>query len=179
VIGEDVLAKKLRKPGAMTASKADNGGISMADTEESATAVDGVSEEMKKKSAKKALRDAVKDEVKRRSVEIAKAIVDRMIAGDMRSATMMMSLIENRTKSNGKAKRKTRSRLRLVDLPPSEPECVDESPEMAAEVGEGGLEPESTSAGGERTMSGPQLLAIDERRSSMSPRDADMRPASQ
>ena len=53
----------------------------------------GIAEE-DHKGAKKALRRAVKVEVKNNSTSIAKALVNKTTCGDMRSAKMLMNLMD-------------------------------------------------------------------------------------
>ncbi len=58
-------------------------------------------ERKKRKGAKKALRHAVQREVKEKCGEIAERLVNRTQDGDMRSAAMVMDLMEKKKKKDG------------------------------------------------------------------------------
>ena len=73
------------------------------------------------KGARKALRKAMKAKVKEECKEIAITLVNKVKAGDMRSAEMMMSLVE-RKKKDGKEAQKKRDGLSDAELMASEPE---------------------------------------------------------
>jgi hypothetical protein len=73
------------------------------------------------KGAKKALRRAVKAEVKQRSEKIAKSLVDNVERGDVRLATLVISLMEK--KKEGDAEPEGPS---MADLLAAEPEWDEE-----------------------------------------------------
>ncbi len=76
------------------------------------------------KSAKKTLRDAVKAEVKKKSADIARQLVEKAAEGDMRGTAVVLSLIEKAKQENA-AKRKKRSGPSWAELLASEPEWED------------------------------------------------------
>lgn len=76
------------------------------------------------KSAKKTLRDAVKAEVKKKSADIARHLVEKAVEGDMRGTAVVLSLIE-RAKQENAASKKKRSGPSWAELLASEPEWED------------------------------------------------------
>ena len=94
------------------------------------------------KGARKALREAVKKVVKAECDEIAKKLLEETKLGNMRSASMMLSLMEKKKDKEGN--HDVPSEAELLG---SEEQWKDESPlaaEATSEVGEGGRETENT-----------------------------------
>jgi hypothetical protein len=90
------------------------------------------------KGAKKALRRAVKVQVKKEKEKIAEVLVDKVKNGDMRGASMVLTLMEHGTK-DGKSGKKRHGGLKLIDLLESEPEWEGEEAESAAAGGGAGV----------------------------------------
>ncbi len=84
----------------------------------------GAPKSAKSRSAKKALRDAVKAEVKKKSADIARQLVEKAAEGDMRGTAVVLSLIEKAKQENA-ATRKMRSGPSWAELLASEPEWED------------------------------------------------------
>jgi hypothetical protein len=80
------------------------------------------------KGARKKLRHAVKAVVKVKSSEIARKLVSKVEAGDMRGTEMVLSLIDKKKQGTDGKKKKKRSGPRWAELLASEPEW-DESME--------------------------------------------------
>lgn len=78
------------------------------------------------KGAKKALRQAVKAQIKIKSSEIARKLVDKAAEGDMQGTAIMLSLMDKTQAGSDQKKRKKRSEPSWAELLASEPEW-DES----------------------------------------------------
>jgi hypothetical protein len=95
-----------------------------------------------KKKARKALKKAVKRQVAEKSESIAKTLVNGFVDGNMRSAAIVMDLVEEKKKDGEKKKR---DGLTAAELLGSEEQWESESFEAMegkAELGVGGREPE-------------------------------------
>jgi len=108
-------------------------------------AAEGTAKKPVKLGAKKALRRALKDKLNGDGAKrIAEALVEQTVKGDVHSADMLMTLVENKKDEDGKAKKKKkRSGPTPGELLASEPEWVDEPPEATADVGMGTRETEN------------------------------------
>jgi len=88
---------------------------------------DTVAKATSSKGAKKTLRDAVKAEVRKKSADLARKLVDQAADGDLKGAEIVLSLMENAKQENN-AKKKKRGGPSWAELLASEPEW-DESME--------------------------------------------------
>jgi hypothetical protein len=98
--------------------------------------------EAKKPTAKDALQEAVEEQVLNRTLDIAVALVEKMIGGSKHSADLVMSLVDEKEEHSGASRH---DGLTADDLPGSEEDWESESwiqAEGRAETGTGGNEPE-------------------------------------
>lgn len=95
-------------------------------TKQAVTTASGAEDDKQsRKGAKKALRHEVKKAVKAKSKQIAQSLVDRAGTGDVRSATLVISLMEHKKKDAGQ--QTAGDGLNLAQMLASEPQWKETS----------------------------------------------------